>query len=97
MKRCDKGLFFGENKGCNGLLVQHHSAGLSQTKNTLNSVSQDDFTTTKLAPDNNTKAPDPPNDVEETKQGVINVVDILSEKIVDSNKTHGNHSKTMWP
>ena len=48
-------------------------------------MSRDDFTTTKLAPDNNTKAPDPPNNVEETKQGVENIVNILSAKIVYSN------------
>ena len=36
-------------------------------------MSRYDFTTTKLAPDNNTKAHDPPNDVEDTKQGVVNI------------------------
>ena len=40
-------------------------------------MSRDDFTTTKLAPDNNTKAPDPPNVVEDTKQGVVNVVNYI--------------------
>ena len=58
-------------------LVQHHSAGLSQTKNILNSVSRDDLTTTKLAPDNNTKTHDSPNDVEETKQGVVNIANYI--------------------
>ena len=44
---------------CNGFLVQHHSAGLSQTKNILNSVSRDDLTTTKLASENNANTADP--------------------------------------
>ena len=43
-------------------------------------MSQDDFTPTKLAPDNNTKASDPPNNIEGTKQGVENVAEyIISE------------------
>ena len=60
-------------------------------------MSRDDFTTSKLAPDNNTKAPNPPNDVVETKPEVVNIVNILSAKIEDSNQTLGNHSKTVWP
>ena len=40
-------------------------------------MSRYDLTPTKLAPDNNTKAPDPPNDVVETKLGVVNVVEYI--------------------
>ena len=40
-------------------------------------MSQDDFTPINLAQDNNTKAPDPPNNVVETKQGVVNVADYI--------------------
>ena len=66
---------------CKGFLVQHHSGGLSQTKNILNSVSRDDFTNTKLAPDNNANTADPPNNVVETKdKGVVNVVEYIVRK-----------------
>ena len=44
-------------------------------------MSRDDFTTSKLAPDNKTKAPDPPDDVEDTKQGVVNVVKYIIHKV----------------
>ena len=58
----------------------------------------DDFTTSKLAPDNYTEIPEPPNIVEEAKdKGVVNLVDILSAKMMNSNKKHSNHSKTVWP
>ena len=43
----------------------------------LNSVSWDDFTPTKLAPDNDTKATDPSTNVVETKQGVENVAEYI--------------------
>ena len=55
--------------------VQHQSACLSQTKNALKSVSQDDLTTSKLTPDNNTNKTDPPNEVEEAKREVVSLVD----------------------
>ena len=46
----------------------------------FNSVSQDDLTPTKLAPDNNTKAADPPKDVVETNKDVDNGVKYIISK-----------------
>ena len=56
--------------------VQHHSAGLSQTKNIPNSVSQYDLTTSKLALDNITNKTEPPNNSEKAKDRSGNLVDI---------------------
>ena len=59
---------------------------------------RDDFTPTKQAPEDNTKSTDHPNDVVETKQGLANVAEyiIRDEKLVDSDLSLGNHSKTVW-
>ena len=39
-------------------------------------MSRDDFTTSKLAPDNNTNTTEPPNNVEEAKPEGVNLADI---------------------
>ena len=45
-----------------------------------------------LIPEDNNEPTEQSTNVEEVKQEVENIVIILSEKIVDSNRAHDNHS-----